>query len=143
MTAIQLEPRLLERIALKAYDDARVDYCVNPNQLARGLGLHVRPTMGGGEIVGDLLLTPALPSRREIGLAVYEMLASHLLQRNPAAWSASAAATLTGALVLPRVVAMKCPREALAEAQRFAPLAFIERIYDGYPGSGRLWRKAL
>jgi hypothetical protein len=136
---VQLEGPLLERLALKVFDDIRLNYCTDPILIAQKLGLQVVEVEGPSTLIGNVLSMQALPSWRDAGLVTYQLLAKHLLRRERAAfWSEGAEETLTDALILPRRVAARVPIEELPAVQRYAPVDVVERIWLAYPEHGTL-----
>src|SRR4051812_8290437 len=110
-TLLQMETPILQRLALDVYDDLGYGWsCPDPIEIAEALGLSVEMTERSGEVVGTVLLCPAMTSRREAGLVCYRLVAKHMLHQDRSSfWSEEAETRLTDALVLPRRLARKVP----------------------------------
>ena len=130
---VRIDSRLLARIALKAYDDCGLDYCCDPTEMAERMGFAIHLTDGTGELLGNVLLYPLMPSRRAAGLVVYQLIARRLLRNSKHRFSTDGAAQIiTDELILPRIVALRVVSEDLPAVQRYAPFDTLRRIYLGH-----------
>jgi hypothetical protein len=135
---VRIDARVLAKIAMSAYDECLLDYCCDPTEMAERLGFDVEMTEGRPEIVGRVLLCPAIPSRRDALEAVYRLLGGFLLNRSNHAFPhAGAAAVIANELMLPRCVASQIESADLPVVQRYVSLDTLLRVYMGHLDSMR------
>lgn len=126
---IRIDARILSRIALDAYNECELDYCCDPTAMAERLGFDVQMTEGNAEIVGGVLLCPAIPSRRAAGESVYRLLARFLLNRSRHPFHhEEAVGNVADELMLPRHVSDQVETTELPVYQRYVTLDTLRRI---------------